>query len=150
MTSKDEGGSRKDEGELSRAAGGDLVIGRNDKGKAVGVAVAKNCSWTCRTKSGMYWGLSPILERLDGDRAGSGEPKTRVKSAGKTLVETPVKMPVKILTILKDHPEYTLTEVAAAIGKSLSAVERASAKLVKAGKLRRVGPAKGGHWEVLE
>ncbi|QDT53891.1 hypothetical protein Pan44_19170 [Caulifigura coniformis] len=83
-----------------------------------------------------------VLERLDGDRAGSGEQKTRV--------ETPGKTPVKILAVLKDHPEYSLAEVAAAIGKSLSAVERAAAKLVKSGKLRRVGPAKGGHWEILE
>lgn len=43
----------------------------------------------------------------------------------------------------------TLTEVAAQLGKSVSAVERASAKLVADGKLRYVGPKKGGHWEVL-
>ena len=42
----------------------------------------------------------------------------------------------------------TLTEVASTIGKSLSAVERASSKLVKQGKLKHVGPQKGGHWEV--
>lgn len=66
------------------------------------------------------------MERLDEDPAESGEPKTRVKSTGKTLVETPVK----ILAVLKDHPEYSLAEVAAAIGKSFSAVEQAAAKLV--------------------
>jgi ATP-dependent DNA helicase RecG len=43
----------------------------------------------------------------------------------------------------------TLAEVAAAIGRSVRAVEMASAKLVKAGKLRHVGPQKGGRWEVL-
>jgi ATP-dependent DNA helicase RecG len=91
-----------------------------------------------------------VLERLDGEPAESGEPKTRVNSKGKTLVETPVKTPVKILAVLKDHPEYSLAEVAAAIGKSLSAVERAAAKLGKSGKLRRIGPAKGGHWEIVE
>jgi len=44
----------------------------------------------------------------------------------------------------------TLAEVAETIGKSLSAVERASAKLVKAGRLKYVGPRQGGHWEVIE
>jgi ATP-dependent DNA helicase RecG len=44
----------------------------------------------------------------------------------------------------------TLAGVAIAIGKSLSAVERASAKLVQQGKLKHVGPQKGGHWEVLD
>ena len=43
----------------------------------------------------------------------------------------------------------TLAEVAAQIGKSVSAVERASAKLVTEGQLKYVGPKKGGHWEVL-
>jgi hypothetical protein len=59
-----------------------------------------------------------------------------------------VKTPVKILQLLEEKPELSLPELAALIGKSVSAVERASAKLVKAGKLRRIGPAKGGHWEV--
>jgi ATP-dependent DNA helicase RecG len=44
----------------------------------------------------------------------------------------------------------TLAELAAKIGKSLRAVERATARLVKEGKLRFVGPRKGGRWEVLK
>jgi len=43
----------------------------------------------------------------------------------------------------------TLAEVATRMGKSLSAVQRASAKLVKDGKLKYIGPQKGGYWEVL-
>jgi len=46
--------------------------------------------------------------------------------------------------------EMTLAEVAVAIQKSPSAVERASAKLVQEGKLKYVGPKKGGYWEVLQ
>ena len=51
--------------------------------------------------------------------------------------------------MLKKAPEMTLSEVAAAIGKSLRTVERVGSKLVKEGRLRHVGPKKGGHWEVL-
>ena len=61
-----------------------------------------------------------------------------------------VKTPDQILRMLDEKPEMTLAEVALKIGKSLSAVERASSKLVKAGRLRYVGPKKGGHWEVME
>jgi len=75
--------------------------------------------------------------------------KTRVKTPGKTRVETPGKTPDLILEILKQQPELTQAEVATAIGKSTSAVERACAKLVKTGRLHYVGPKKGGHWEVL-
>lgn len=66
-----------------------------------------------------------------------------------TPVKTLVKTPDAILKYLTDNPRMTLAEVAAQTGKSLSAVERASAKLVKEGKLLYVGPQKGGHCEVL-
>ena len=76
----------------------------------------------------------------------------KTESSEKTQVETQVKTQVKtpdqILRMLDEKPEMTLAEVAQKIGKSLSAVERASSKLVKAGRLRYVGPKKGGHWEV--
>ena len=67
-----------------------------------------------------------------------------------TAVKTAVKTPAKILALLEDHPSMTLAEVAAQIGLSQRAVELASSKLVKAGRLRYVGPQKGGHWEVLK
>ena len=76
--------------------------------------------------------------------------KTPVETPVKTQVETQVKTPDQILRMLDEKPEMTLAEVAQKIGKSLSAVERASSKLVKAGRLRFVGSKKGGHWEVKE
>jgi ATP-dependent DNA helicase RecG len=68
---------------------------------------------------------------------------------GKTPVKTPVKTPERILELLVANPELTLAEVAKVIDKSVRAVERASAKLVKERRLCYVGPTKGGHWEVL-
>jgi ATP-dependent DNA helicase RecG len=76
--------------------------------------------------------------------------KTSVKTAVKTSVKTSVKTPEKILQLLEVNPAMTLAQVAAEIEKSLRAVELASSKLVKAGRLRYVGPQKGGHWEVLK
>jgi ATP-dependent DNA helicase RecG len=79
---------------------------------------------------------------------------TQVTLTGKTpvetSVETPVETPYQILRMLDEKPEMTLAEVASKIGKSVRAVERASSKLVKAGRLRFVGPKKGGHWEVKD
>ncbi|MFA7171839.1 MAG: winged helix-turn-helix transcriptional regulator [Kiritimatiellia bacterium] len=73
--------------------------------------------------------------------------KTLVKAQAKTLVKT---TPAMILQMLRQDQDLTLAEVAAAIGKSVSAVERAASKLVKSGLLKYVGPQKGGHWEVIE
>ena len=77
---------------------------------------------------------------------------TRVETPVKTQAikpQTRVKTPEQILAVFAADPVATLAEAAARIGKSPSAVERATAKLVKAGRLRHHGPAKGGHWEVL-
>jgi ATP-dependent DNA helicase RecG len=77
-----------------------------------------------------------------------GSVKTLGKTLGKTPVKTPVKTPGQILVLLAKNPEMTLVDVAAKISKSLRAVERACAKLVKEGKLKHEGPQKGGHWKV--
>jgi len=68
-----------------------------------------------------------------------------VPEAGKTSVKTSVE----ILRLLTATPSMTLAEVAAEIGKTRRAIELATAKLVKEGRLKYVGPKKGGHWEVI-
>jgi predicted transcriptional regulator len=56
----------------------------------------------------------------------------------------------KMMMLLKESSALTIPELAEKIEKSASATERAVRKLRQAGRLRRVGPAKGGHWEVME
>lgn len=56
----------------------------------------------------------------------------------------------KILQLLKNLPVLSAREVADRLGLSPRAVEKQIAKLRKEGRIRRVGPAKGGHWQVLE
>jgi len=71
-------------------------------------------------------------------------------TAQETSVKTSVKTSVQILQMLQATPDMTMMDLATQLGKSLRAVEMACAKLTKAGKLRFVGPRKGGHWEVLK
>ena len=71
------------------------------------------------------------------------------KSAEKTPGKTPGKTPVKILQLLLDNPEMTIPEIAGAIDKSTSAVERALRKLRTDGYVKRIDPAKGGYWQVI-
>jgi len=114
---------------------------------------------------GRSTGISKILKVMKGNGSPPPEFETdddrsyflirlpvhlETEGSEKKQVETQVKTPDQILQILDEKPEMTLAEVAQKIGKSLSAVERASSKLVKAGRLRFVGPKKGGHWEVKD
>ena len=72
------------------------------------------------------------------------------KTSGKSAVKSAVKTPDQVLEVLGNHPDFTLQEVATHINKSLSLVEKTAAKLRKAGKLKYVGPQKGGHWKILK
>ncbi len=60
--------------------------------------------------------------------------------------KTRVKTPEQILLLLQQNPHMTLSEVADTIGKSVSTVERAVAKLRKENRLAYHGPKKGGYW----
>ncbi len=80
--------------------------------------------------------------------------ETLAETLGETPVKTPRKMPRKtadkILVLLKDDPRLAIPDLAARIGKSESAVERAIRRLREQNRLRRIGPTKGGYWEVIE
>lgn len=54
----------------------------------------------------------------------------------------------KILALLKRRNTVSAREIAETLGLSSRAVEKQIAALKAAGRLRRIGPAKGGHWEI--
>jgi len=62
------------------------------------------------------------------------------KSSGKTEEQ--------ILAFLRELPAATIPELADKLGVTTRAVEKQISKLKKLGRLRRIGPAKGGRWEV--
>jgi len=83
---------------------------------------------------------------------GSGETlgKTPGKTLGKTRVKTGVKTGVKILLLLRANKTMTREEMAQKLGISVKGIDWQITKLKQEGKLKRIGPDKGGHWEVLK
>ncbi len=59
-----------------------------------------------------------------------------------------LKTPEAIVTLLAANPELTRQQLADAIGKDLGTIGRALARLQQAGKIKRVGSDKTGHWEI--
>lgn len=99
--------------------------------------------------------------KREGTEAGLLEPEFAVSDGFQTIIrrvrgreEPSVKPSVKpsglILDMIRRQPEITIPEMAEALGKSTRAIEMQLAKLRKSGKVQRVGPAKGGHWEITE
>ena len=61
-----------------------------------------------------------------------------------------LKSSLKILEILKNDSQCTYDTLAAMLGISRRAVTKQIGKLRKEGKVRRIGPDKGGYWEVID
>ncbi len=72
-----------------------------------------------------------------------------VKSRVKSRVKGKEKNSDRVLALLGRNSLATTQEMAAALALSRAGVEKILRLLKKSGRLRRVGPAKGGHWEVL-
>ena len=64
--------------------------------------------------------------------------------------KTSVKTSDKILEIICENREITIRELATAIDVTERSIERNIQKLQRDNLLRRIGPAKGGYWEVIE
>ncbi len=56
----------------------------------------------------------------------------------------------KIMEHIMETPYISAGELSELVGRSQRKIEENIAKLKEKGILRRVGPAKGGHWEILE
>lgn len=55
----------------------------------------------------------------------------------------------KIIAALKRSPKITMSELAESIGLSVKGIEKNIKTLREHGIIRRIGPDKGGYWEVI-
>jgi ATP-dependent DNA helicase RecG len=74
--------------------------------------------------------------------------KTTQKTAVKTKVKTGVKASEAILALIKENPLITRGELATRLNLTMTGIDWNLNKLKKEGRLKRIGPDKGGHWEV--
>ena len=65
-----------------------------------------------------------------------GGQKSKVKSKG------------KVIDLIAQNPSITIPEMAVALDMSIPGIEKIIRSLKKENRLRRIGPDKGGHWEV--
>ena len=78
--------------------------------------------------------------------------QSRVESSVKSSVESSVKKlssAEKIMAYLRTTPTASAQELSKVVNLTVRAVEKNLRALRESNRLRRVGPAKGGHWEVI-
>ena len=78
-----------------------------------------------------------------------GDMKPRVKSSVKSSVKSQSNAE-KIVTYLTANPTASAYELSTVTNITTRGVEKNLRALRESGRLRRVGPDKGGHWEVIE
>lgn len=79
----------------------------------------------------------------DERRQFAGDQEKRSEKGGQKTVE-------RLWQLLKDYPNLSQAGLVAALGITRSTVQKHINNLKRAGRLRRIGPDKGGHWEVVE
>ena len=88
-------------------------------------------------------GLTESQKKSLSQRQQRGGQKEVVRKGGQKTGE-------RILVLLADHPHLTRAGLSNALGICPSAVQKHIANLKRDGRLRRVGPDKGGHWAVAK
>ena len=78
----------------------------------------------------------------------SDVPNGSQKGSVEGSVESSVKSSVKIIEMMKENPKITIPMKAESLRVTTRAVEKNIAKLQAEGIVKRVGPDKGGYWEV--
>jgi ATP-dependent DNA helicase RecG len=76
--------------------------------------------------------------------------KMTEKTPGKATEKATEKTTEKILAALRENPQDSATELAKKLGISYHTIDWNFRKLRKQQRIRRVGPDKGGHWEVVD
>ena len=56
----------------------------------------------------------------------------------------------KIIALIKENPQHSARSIAESIGISPKGIEKQLAKLKSQGVIRRIGPDKGGSWEIIK
>ena len=72
--------------------------------------------------------------------------KTREKMSEKMSEKTDAA----VLRQLSTQPDLNIAELARLLAKTPRTIERAIKQLRESGRLQRIGPDKGGHWQVIE
>ena len=92
-----------------------------------------------------------VLSKVDGEKRTGENPQNKLgEKLGERLGEKLGERRNKILQVLKADSTVAIPAIATIIGVSETAIEKNLSWLRGNGYIRRIGGARGGHWEVLK
>ena len=90
-----------------------------------------------------------VLRKGGGGEVGEQLGEGLGEGLGERLGERLGEKERRLLEIIRMRPTVTQTQLSRELGISTTAIEKCCAKLKQRGLLRRIGPARGGHWEIV-
>ena len=90
------------------------------------------------------------LQKSDQETETTQKTNQKTDSGTETTQKTTEKTTEKILRLIKENPSITNKELARLCDITEDGVFYHIKKMKAAGIIRRIGPDKGGHWEVIE
>ena len=90
------------------------------------------------------------LPDMDLQRTTEENPDQPMEMEQESSLKSSLKSSQKILELISASPSITISEIAVRLGMTKRGVDKNIKRLKEQGVIRRVGPDKGGHWEVIE
>ena len=109
--------------------------------ESAGYGIDKMLKWEKLTKQAVDFETSILYSTITYHL-----PKSSMKSGQKSGQKTREQ----ILKLIKKNPSVTRMQLTEELGISSSAIQRHIKILKEMAKIRRVGPDKGGYWEIIE
>ena len=92
----------------------------------------------------IFYGAGKDVKKISGR-----EVETEMREVGREVKKLTDKQKM-ILDLIIKNPSISKKEMAEAIGIRPSSIDKNITTLKQKGYLKRVGPAKGGHWELIK
>lgn len=103
-----------------------------------------------REKQGSDWKSQEKIKSFAKEQTGTENGKTSMKTSMKSSTKTSMKSNKQITSLIYENPSISISELARITGLSRQGVSWKIGKLKEKGFLKRLGPARGGHWQVIE
>ena len=87
---------------------------------------------------------------MDLQRTTEENPGQPMEMEQESSLKSSLKSSQKILELISASPSITISEISDRLGMTKRGVDKNIKRLKEQGIIRRVGPDKGGHWEVIE
>ena len=135
---------------MTKADGGVLAIGVSDKTRTLEGVDRIYRELEANGTSALSFRTDDFILKITVPKVIERVSVNVIEKAIETSQKTSQKTPQKIMDLVREDPYISTTKMAEIIGIDRRNIARNIKKLQEQGIVRRVGPDKGGFWEIID